>query len=221
MCVPKAGITEWLTAIGTVGAVIIAIFHDFLLDFWYKPKLNIYMDKSAPDCVKSFLHSEVAIATAAGTTQNIEGYFIRLRVKNEGRSKADCVEVFVKEVLRKESDGIFVKVDMFPPMNLLWADIQIPVLNILLPGMEKHCDIGKILDPRYLTRDKETEFEFELVVKPFTMGHIIKKGTYRAIIQVGASNAQPIERTLEIRLDGQWDSNPGVMFTRWFDIKLL
>lgn len=105
-------ITDWLTAIGTVGAVIVALFIaslGTLLSRYRKPVLKIEFENTEPFCRH---------ATIWGVGPPAIGYFLRLRVRNTGKSMArDCegklVRIFDAEPRYERTD--------FDPANLLWV----------------------------------------------------------------------------------------------------
>lgn len=73
---------EWLTSVGTCGAVVVALFKDNISKFWNKVKLEIsYPHPLEEDTVK-----------ACDETHNIRAsrYFTKLQVKNN--SKNCCAE---------------------------------------------------------------------------------------------------------------------------------
>jgi hypothetical protein len=50
----------------------------------------------------------------------------------------------------------------------------------------------------------KTIFSFDLEVKPFTMSHLIPQGKYHLALQIAAANTEPVKKTLEITLTGNW-----------------
>lgn len=112
--VNSPSITDWLTAIGTVGAVIVALFIAFLsnlLDKYREPKLTIEFENKEPYCRHAkILNENVAdMIEKAKTPQgyaNIEPpmrYFLRLRIRNSGKSIAREVEVKLVRILDVDS----------------------------------------------------------------------------------------------------------------------
>jgi len=154
-------------------------------------------------------------------------YYARIGVINTGKSAARNVEVFAGDLLKRRSDGTFVRISAFPSMNLKWSHIQRSKQTIL-PGMQKHCDLGFIAHqlpaahfvlgktPQTITvgllaarkrlgiDGKVPLFEFELEVKPNHGNHIIPPGHYCIELLIAAENASVIRRGLRIEFTDQW-----------------
>jgi hypothetical protein len=81
-----------------------------------------------PDCHK----------TPVSSTQEVDGYYFWIRVKNSGNQRAELVEVFAAELLKQQADRSFKKMESFLSMNLLWTHIDRPFFDAISPGMEKH-----------------------------------------------------------------------------------
>jgi hypothetical protein len=153
-----------LTAIGTVGAVLlalgIALFQDDYRKWRRHPDLHVTVSPSPPDCVLipfwRNVESDIQIGRSFGVgaqaiMQLVEGnsYYFRIKVQNTGKETARNVEVYAKE-LKVFKDGDWKIVPEFPPMNLIWSN-PTPQTTLYLPYLEpttaKHCDIGYIVDP--------------------------------------------------------------------------
>ena len=143
------------------------------------------------------------------------------------------VEVFASELLRERADGSFAKMESFLPMNLLWSHVRRPFFEAISPGMEKHCDLGHIVEPIRrpqidvednprldVPRDK-TVFSFDLQVLPYTYSHLIPPGKYRLTLAVGAANANPVQKGLEITLKGDWYEDEARMLSEGIGIRML
>jgi hypothetical protein len=160
----------------------------------------------------------------------IDGYYVRLRVSNSGRGKAELAEVFVTELLEKQPDGTFEHVKRFLPQNLRWSHINESFYPALSPGMEKNCDLGFMVDPR--KRDPEdnvrlnassakTLFNFAVEVQTSTLNHVIKPGIYRLTLQVAAANAKPRTFKFLMDLNGDWFENEDDMLNKGLRINPL
>lgn len=142
------------------------------------------------------------------------------------------VEVFVAELSKKMADGMFKKVDSFLPMGLRWSHIGSPFLKLISPGMEKHCDLGHIINPK-----KNARFDFEedprvglggktflsldLEIQPFTMSHLIQPGIYRLKLLIASSDTKPVEKTLEINHIGIWIDDEGKMLNEGIGMRMI
>jgi hypothetical protein len=106
-------------------------------------------------------------------------------------------------------------------MDLLWSNTHGPEVDIS-PDVEKHCDIGFVVDPGsgWYTFDPRkgippgtVTFTFEVVAKPNHQGHIVGPGTYRLKLLVVAANAASVQKVLEIRISGDWLKDEDLMLS--------
>lgn len=225
--------TDWLIALGTIGLFLIAIvgiFQDRIRAWLKHPTLNLLIDVSPPDCHKTTLKKftpQGQVATQA------DCYYFRIIIENSGNQRAEHVEVFAKELLKQGANGVFRIVNSFLPMNLVWSYYKKPFLEAISPGMKKHCDLGYVIDPNMRSQfplednpalnvpPVNTIFSLDVVVKTFTLNHLIPPGTYRLALQIAAANADPVTETLEITLTGNWYTNEQDMFDRGIGIRKL
>jgi len=195
-------ITDWLIAIGTISLAVIAAFQDKIRGWIMRPKLDIVLDARPPDCHKTWMKSYNPDGTI---NRQVECYYLRLRVKNSGNHRAELVEVFATGLEKQQADDSFSKVESFLPLNLRWSHISKAFVDAISPEMEKHCDIGHIIDPAQratlLMEDDpsvgvpdRTLLSFDFVVKPHTMSHLIPPGKYRLSLLIGASNTKPVKK---------------------------
>jgi hypothetical protein len=230
-------LAQWVEAIGTMLAVIVALavalFQDKMRAWIMRPKLDVSIDVSPPDCHKTQIG--VSYVTTPGTTEYIDAYRFRLEVTNSGNEKAESVEVFAARLLEQQADRTFKEVNWFLPMNLAWSHFEESPQRFLdiSPGTYKHCDLAHIIEPRErdtiraerktgpnISPDK-TILSLDTIVKPHTKSYLLPFGTYRLIISVAASNAKADRKTLEIRLTGDWYDDEQEMLEQGIDIQVL
>ncbi len=210
---------EWWSAIGTVSAVVVALFGESIWAWFRRPKLDVSIRVSRPDCVKTNFTDQAGRVVA-------EAYYFRLSVKNRGKRRAEDVEVYA-ERLEADEDGDFKVVAEFPPMDLKWSHVGRPLQSIA-PGLQKHCDLGYI--PYPLEGDiqqnimqligNNSRLYFDLEVKPNQGGWSIPGGTYRLHLAIAAANARVQRRVLEIVFDGRWRSEETAMFSEGIRIRV-
>ncbi|MCJ7720246.1 MAG: hypothetical protein MUO36_02140 [Candidatus Hadarchaeum sp.] len=221
--------TEWLTAIGTniavVAALAIAIFHEHLRRLFWHPTLEIRLDNQPPDCN--------LIPTNLQTGTQVDCYYFRIRIHNEGRASAETVEVFIEEIHRRRADGTFGRWQNFLPLNLVWAHYQQPYFPKIPPKVYKHCDLGHIFDPTFRNQipgeDHPALGEFQsqtvmclaLIVRPNSGTHLIPPGFYRLTLVAVAANAKVTRRTIEMNLTGQWFPDESRMLREGIGLRLL
>ncbi len=207
---------EWWSAIGTVSAVIVALFGETIWAWFRRPKLDLSISVQRPDCVRTKLTDNAGRIVA-------DCYYFRVLVSNRGKRRAEDVELYA-ERLQQEENGKFNTVVAFPPMDLRWSHVGKPLQGIS-PGLHKHCDLGYIPLPNELKEVVEialystARFCFELEVKPNQGGWSIGAGTYRLHLAVAAANAEVQRRVLEIKFGGQWINDETEMFQKGIDIR--
>lgn len=104
-------IPAWIAAMGTVAAVLVALYGDIFKKWIYHPALKVTIKDGPPD--------NVMIKKDNG----YYSYFSRLWIENNGRTSAENVEVYVKALKKKNDQGIFVEDESWQPMNLIWSNI--------------------------------------------------------------------------------------------------
>src|SRR5947207_173282 len=107
-------VADWVVAFGTLAVAAAAVFQDWLRSFIFAPELRVSLRNSPPDCVW--------VPFAAGRAFISDTIHVRLFVENVGYRTARDVEVYAWE-LRRFDPGGWRKVETFPPMNLVWADV--------------------------------------------------------------------------------------------------
>jgi len=226
-------ITDWLLAAGTIVlalVAVIAIFQDKIRAWITRPKFDVSIEATPPDCLKiPIVHCD-----AEGEQSVVaDSYYLRFRVINRGNQKAESVEVFAAGLLKRQADDTFKELDSFLPMNLLWANYRKVFFPAISPGMYRHCDLAHIIDPKkraqFRTEDKswpnisheKTILSLDTAVKPHTLSYLLPFGKYRLVILIAAANAKPVKKTLEISLTGEWFDDEQKMLGEGVGVRLL
>jgi hypothetical protein len=233
----SAELAQWVESIATtvavIGALIIAIFQDRMRAWVMRPELDASVDTKSPDCLKI----DYGIWASPGKLLAVgNSYYLRIKVENKGKMAAESVEVFADRLLRLHADGSFQEVKTFLPMNLKWANIDEAVLPVLHPHHTyRHCNVAHIIKPEHRSRfsvqaeDKQfpdvppekTILSFDTSVKAHTMSHLAPPGKYHLVVVLSAANAEPVEKTLEINLTGDWYDSEPKMFESGVGIRLV
>jgi hypothetical protein len=209
---------NYITVIAALAGVTLGFLLNTLKSVILKPKLRVYYDHSEDfaDAMKLPLIDQ----KTGLQIQNGWAYYFRIRIGNEGRIAAKSVEVYASLLEEKTVGGQFKK-RKFIPLNLAWShgrqmnpqNQRLIYFASISPEMKKHCDIGHIHHPTLRTQEAtsylkiepmDTDFQFDLVVEPSSLSHVITKGEYRLRIIVAAVNAKPREEILKIVLSGEW-----------------
>ena len=219
----------WILAAVAVASATIAAFQSRLSRLLVRPRLRLEVNPEPPDFHHSLLAHPVSPGTAA------DAYYFNLRVRNTGNSRAEQVEVFVADILERQTDGSFRRLTSFLPKNLLWSWTLKPFLEALSPGMVGFCTLGHVLDParrRDLPGEALADAEearltgraaFSVAVqfpasKPF---HILPPGTYQLVLWLAAGNARKVETRLLLVLTGDWTTDEARMLSEAVTIRVL
>ncbi len=193
-------IANVLTALGTVGAVFVALGLALGL-IGRRGSLEVYQDDHPPD-------SHHIMSTAGA--QQFPSYYCRLRVHNHGGGEARGVEVQMLALRKKDKNGHMVSDPVFLPLDLQWSfgEVQRPKL---LPGVFRYCDLVHVDSPN----PKKLVFHnagFPMSpneIRPGEHPTIKDPGDYELDVAVAARNAATIHRTLALRFTGVWrNSDP-------------
>jgi hypothetical protein len=96
--------------------------------------------------------------------------------------------------------------------------------------MGKHCDLGHITSTFWGSQlgeslpsvpEGKTIFALDVEVQTNTLSHLLAPGIYHLLLRIAASNSKPIERTVEIGLNGEWNDDETVMLTQNVYARLL
>jgi hypothetical protein len=93
--------------------------------------------------------------------------------------------------------------------------------------MGKHCDLGRIVDPKAecdrlasVSADK-TILHLDMEVEPATGSHLLPPDAYQLHLRIAAANVGPVEKRLEITIQGNWFSDQAKMFADGVGIREL
>lgn len=236
VCMEIGTVAQWVAGISTFLAVLVALFKEDIVSNWRRPELDASITTKPPDCAKVIMTS--VVQRTALTQMSTECYWLRIWVKNSGKTRAEKVQVFAAELSKRAADGTFRIIDGFVPMNLRWSHSQNPIeapeifAEGISPGMGKHCDLGYIIDPAHRSAIRigedlpglpagNTLVALELELKPNTLSHLIPPGTYRLLVRIAAANCRPVARTIEMTITGEWFSDEKRMLSEGIGIKVL
>lgn len=205
---------QWFGAVSTFLAVIVALFKDSIRESWRKPKLIATCENSPPCIIRTpyFVNDR--------TTGNLlwtgDSYWVRVRVENKGRTRAEKVQVSASKLYYKPGvDGDFSEDSRHHfPLNLKWTHIGVPILDGISPDMAALCDIIALCDPAnpYWPKPANTPSDttvgrLQLEVELPPEFHSLRPGSWKLILRIAAANAKPIEKTLLFSYTGEWRQN--------------
>jgi hypothetical protein len=188
-------ITDWLTAIGTIGTVIVALFLSVIRKWYMRPKFEIEFANQEPFCK----HAYTEILDSKGVKRKAQTFWIRLRVWNKGRSIArGCEGKLVR--ITQESD----KQDRtdFDPVVLHWVGTSHgpPHPIDINRGESEYLDIVytiQELPDRYVIPADEIE--------PRAINLFPPRQDYVFHVVLYGANVKPLPRDLHLKSDIQFD----------------
>jgi hypothetical protein len=230
---------EWLTAIGTVGAVVVAL----LLALWgqwvgqllFHPVLNLDARVQRPDADK--VRRYRLDASGYPIADLGEYYYFRLAVTNKGRTAAENVQVFLSKVELVRDHGLET-VSRFTPMNLIWANTeQMPPKDrvtrplLLADTPPVYCDLAHVGQPhkRLLQGAEDLEnvpaykavLGLDVQVPTYSKGHLLEPGTYHFSLTLAASNCRSTHYVVKVSFPGDWLPDVEEMFKTGFKMVSL
>ena len=131
---------------------------------------------------------------------------------NSGNAQAKDVEVYAKNLERKNGRGEFESVVNFDGLYLV-------SLDTLNPKMPKYRDLARVFCKDDLPTSVFSHLSppaedylgnrtiLDLAPPVGGWGQVFGPGIYRLTIVLGAANASPIQKALEIKVTGIW---PGI-----------
>jgi hypothetical protein len=233
-----SSLASWFSIGATFLAVVVALFKEEITRLWRRPQLTARIALRVPDCTKTpFFCTTGAVkeGTIYQKTFSFDCYYFRLWIENTGKQRAERTQVYAGKLLKKHADGVFREVESFLPMNLRWAHSTDPTKPIIFddinPRMGKHCDLGRVLDPKARTEigiDRldqvppgRTILHLDVEVEPATGSHLLPPDVYQLQLRIAAANATPVDKHLEITLAGNWFADQATMFADGIGIREL
>lgn len=227
-------LAQWAGATATFLAVLVALFKDEMLRCWRKPNLTVSVALVPPNCHKTTL--TYAVRKTPVTYGSADCYYLRVWVANEGKTRAERVQVFASKLFRRGADGSFKEVEAFLPMNLRWAHGHQAsggpeiFAEGISPEMGKHCDLGHVVDPKFRkdagddlpgVAADHTILALDLEVQPATLTHLIPPGVYRLELRVAAANCAPVTEAIELTITGKWFEDQTQMFSDGLGLRAI
>jgi hypothetical protein len=191
--VNSPSIADWVTAFGTIGAVGVALFVAFLnnlLERYRRPILKIEFENKIPFC----RHTPIG-------DEGRDGYFLRLRIRNVGKSMARDCEGKVVRILdaatRQERKD-------FDPTNLHWAGHHLSRKIVSI-----HRTAYEYLDVIWVQKDDPVIYTYPVQEESTGTPTAFTREEARMLILdivLFGTNTKPVEKLFKVRTDGDdWD----------------
>jgi hypothetical protein len=194
---PPIPITDWITAIATASAVIVALVLAFLSDIrkWHKkPKFDMKIQNEEPFCRHTML---IIGKRPDGAQITVPAFWIRLRVTNTGHSVARQCEGKLTRIIEVSNDK--ERTD-FDPTVLHWAGSTHNPIDINITEYE-------YLDVVYTRADYPNNIFIgaEEPTNPRGINLTPPRLDYRLHIELYGANVEPLHRTFHLKNGPQYD----------------
>lgn len=206
---------DWLTAIGTIGATLVALLLAVAGDrirWRRRPRLTLTIGDGPPD--KQRIDVGEWNQETGEPINPIDAFRVRASINNGG-SAATNVEVRLTVLEDERKDGSFSADSWFVPSNLRWADSKTPTTRVIHRNIPKQCDILQIIDWEV----QGDPMRFEL----FTVNDSLwrRQGRYRLHVALACDEVDPVNQTIEITYDGGWDMDLMKFFRDHMQIRVV
>jgi hypothetical protein len=222
--IAPSSLAQWVGAAATFAAVVVALFKDPILTWMRRPRLVVTCTKDIPCTVKTPITAWQG-QKAGGGKWNGEGYFVRIIVRNTGRTRAEKVQVSALSLAKQGADHGFADIQTALPFNMKWSNsppnAAVTVLDGISREMSAFCDVIALCEPDnpYQRRPKGTPpypepvtvGQLQMEFDPAEEWHLLAPGTYRLTLRVGAANVEPIDEIIEFTHDGKWTEDDVTM----------
>jgi hypothetical protein len=192
-------VVDWLAAIGTFLAVIVALFAPRIEQWWHgRPKLTLNVQ-------------QVAKLPPDG-----EGKIITfLPIENNGAYLAEKAEVFIKALRRENEPGSYEDVVAFVPMSLRWAHSepeQPEIFVTISPKMQRYCILGALKPASNqgnlrIRDDNTVYFELWTEYSRSTDANILLPGHYQIDLILAATGMSPLSKKIWLTVPQSLDPN--------------
>jgi len=215
MTLAPSTLAQWVGGVGTSLAVIVALFKDSIRVWRRKPRFHATCGKETPRTVRT----PIIASDGRGAVWNGECYFVRVRVENTGKTRAEKVEISASKLDKRGPDNkTFADLTTILPLDLKWSNRGVAILDGISPKMGAFCDIVAVCDPAKPYQRKPagtppnvTVGQLQLEVDPFTESHLLPPGTYKLTLRIAAANVLPVDKTLEFTHTGAWMQDDAAM----------
>lgn len=204
-------IPTWFSAIGTVGAVVVAIFARPIRDWWCRPKITMECNRKNNACVE-VLNSE---AETSDTSKSIK---IRVLLQNNGSNVAYHAVLNIDSYLKKrDKSEDYVKIEYTPKKLKDHCDTT---PNKIAPHLKYYYDVAIIqkADGMMSSSGEEKAKQF---YKLYLLGEgkrkPLGKGDFIIPLKFYAANTNTQTSYLKI----YWDGDDFCMDASHFGVELM
>ena len=202
-----------LQVVGSLAAVIVALFKEDWLAHRYKPSLM--METSIDDLSESFVHE--------GDCDMVDTYRVKLRLANVGKSAANNLRVYVDSIMYRQSSKSLTSEEL----------LKEPFALLLDKGNDTIClpKYGEV-STEWLSMMKVTpkssvdgqEYPTTIVMfvgRSFSVNEEYHEGLLDITFKMVCDGIRPQTKTLRVQWNGKWRSRKvdlvGVLGYKWLE----
>lgn len=202
-------IPNWLTAIGTIGAVLVALFYKPFLTWWNRPKIDIQYKDEPP------FRDEIEDTSSSSTP--VKRMVIHVCVTNSGKYTAEHAVLNIDEYYSKRADGSYVQ-KLFTPRR--FKDCNNANLNVVAPQLKYYIDIALIQKYQEIISDGEKgqrKQNYKLYLLGEGKTEHLGKGTFVVPLKFYSSRTD----SKIVYLSLFWDSDDYKFEKDCFEVKII
>lgn len=202
---------DWLTAIGTMGAVLVALFWNPIRKWWNRPQINISIANEEP-------FVEIVSKDSINSSSVDKDMVIRVCITNKGKYTADYAALNVDEYLKKrDADSGYVR-KVFTPKQ--FKDCNNAKLSVIAPHLKYYVDIASVQKFQGMASANE-KGESKQFYKLFLLGDgkslQLGKGDFIIPLKFYSSRSGVYVAYLKIL----WDNDDFVINKDCFDVRMI
>lgn len=202
---------DWLTAIGTLGAVLVALFWNPIRKWWNRPQINISIANEEP-------FVEIVSKDSINSSSVDKNMVIRVCITNKGKYTADYAALNVDEYLKKrDADSGYVR-KVFTPKQ--FKDCNNAKLSVIAPHLKYYVDIASVQKFQGMASANE-KGESKQFYKLFLLGDgkslQLGKGDFIIPLKFYSSRSGVSVEYLKIL----WDNDDFVINKDCFDVRMI
>jgi len=204
-------VLDWFTAIGTVGAVLVALYIGVIRDLLRRPRLSLAFEPGTSDAIVIRAERQESLgiyATEGMATVPIRFDVARLRLRvanGSGHLAAEDVEVTVTGARELNRPGQqLLRID---GQSLSFSNSSpIATRMTVSPGGERHVDLAHLEFEPKIKAERQQRVTIDVHPGPAAIEQrSLAEGALELELTVTARNADAVRHVLEIHFDGNDD----------------
>lgn len=187
-----------LQVVGSLAAVIVALFKEDWLAFWYTPSLKL--ETSYDDLTENLVHD--------GNSDIADTYRVKLRLTNEGKSTANNLRVYVDRIIFRESSESLTSEDILKePFSLLLDKGNDTVCLPKYGELSSEWLSLMMVTPKSPVDDSELSPSLVMFIgRSFLVNEEYYSGLLNITFRMVCDGLKPQTKTLRVQWNGKWRS---------------